>query len=282
MSYIMKDLRKHGFSTDNRVYVIAELGINHGGDLATARKLINSASKTGVNAVKFQTYITEKRVPKDSPIFDILKKCELPFSAFKELKDYSEKQGVEFLSTPFDDESVDFLESINCNMHKVASFDVVNQKFLSKVADTKKTIIMSVGMSNIEEIRKAFEIIKAKTEKIGLLHCISAYPTKEEDANLSAICRLKEEFDCVIGQSDHTNDILVSLYAVACGAQIIEKHFMVDENFQCVDRPISITEKKTKELVSKIRRLEKILGQGLVGVTKPQEPILAYRRYSDF
>ena len=136
----MKNLKKYGFSTDNKVYVIAEIGLNHGGDINTAKQLIDSASRTGVDAVKFQTYLTEKRVPKNSPIFDILKKCELPFEAFKELKDYTETYNIEFFSTPFDEESVDFLESINCALYKVASFDVVNYKLLSKIADTKRQL----------------------------------------------------------------------------------------------------------------------------------------------
>ncbi|HJZ22997.1 MAG TPA: N-acetylneuraminate synthase family protein, partial [Candidatus Babeliales bacterium] len=235
-------MKKYGFSTDNKVYVIAEIGLNHGGDINTAKRLIDSASRTGVDAVKFQTYLTEKRVPKNSPIFDILKKCELPFEAFKEIKDYTETYNIEFFSTPFDEESVDFLESINCALYKVASFDVVNYKLLSKIADTKKTIIMSVGMANLSEIEEAFKILNNKTKKLAILHCISAYPTKEEDANLSAVYTLKEKFDCVIGQSDHTNGIIVPVYAVAAGAQVIEKHYKIDENMNCVDAPVSISE----------------------------------------
>ena len=115
----MKNLRDFGFNTDNKTYVIAEIGINHGGDINLAKELIKSASKTGVDAVKFQTYLTEKRAPKDSPIFDILKKCELPFDSFLELKDYSNELGVDFFSTPFDNESVDYLESINIDLYKI-------------------------------------------------------------------------------------------------------------------------------------------------------------------
>ena len=274
----MKNLKKYGFSTDNKVYVIAEIGLNHGGDINTAKQLIDSASRTGVDAVKFQTYLTEKRVPKNSPIFDILKKCELPFEAFKEIKDYTETYNIEFFSTPFDEESVDFLESINCALYKVASFDVVNYKLLSKIADTKKTIIMSVGMANLSEIEEAFKILNNKTKKLAILHCISAYPTREEDANLSAVYTLKEKFDCVIGQSDHTNGIVVPLYAVATGAQIIEKHYKIDENMNCVDAPVSISEEQMKELIGKIRKLEKILGGGELGIKEAEVGCKIFRR----
>lgn len=276
----MKDLRRYGFLTNNRVYIVAEMGINHGGDLDTAKKLIDSASRTGVDAVKFQTYITEKRVAKDSPIFDILKKCELPFKAFKELKDYSENRNIKFFSTPFDEDSVYFLESINCDIYKVASFDVVNRKLLAKIADTKKTVIMSVGMSDLSEIEEAFKILKNKTDKIAILHCISAYPAKQEDANLSAIYTLKKKFDCVIGQSDHTNDIYVPLYAVAAGAQVIEKHYRIDENIDCVDAPVSITQKQMEKLVLEIRKLEKILGSAELGIREAEAGSRIFRRYS--
>lgn len=276
----MKSLKKYGFSTDNKVYVIAEIGLNHGGDINTAKRLIDSASRTGVDAVKFQTYLTEKRVAKNSPIFDVLKKCELPFEAFKELKDYTETYNIEFFSTPFDEESVDFLESINCALYKVASFDVVNYKLLSKIADTKKTIIMSVGMANLSEIEEAFKILNNKTKNLAILHCISAYPTKEEDANLSAVYTLKEKFDCVIGQSDHTNGIVVPLYAVATGAQIIEKHYKIDENMNCVDAPVSISEEQMRNLIKEIRRLESILGNGEFGVRVAEAGCKIFRRNS--
>ena len=278
MGFVMKNLKEYGFLTDNKVYVVAEIGLNHGGNIDTAKILIDSAAKTGVDAVKFQTYLTEKRVPKNSPIFDILKKCELPFKAFKELKDYAEKYKVEFFSTPFDEESIDFLESIDSALYKVASFDVVNHKLLSKIADTKKTIIMSVGMANLSEIEEAFKILNNKTKKLAILHCISAYPAKEEDVNLSAIYTLKDKFDCIIGQSDHTNGIIVPVYAVAAGAQVIEKHYKIDENMNCVDAPVSISEGQMKELVLKIRKLEKILGDGELGIRKAEVECKIFRR----
>lgn len=276
----MKILRDFGFDTSNKVYIVAEIGINHGGDVELANRLIDSAARTGVDAVKFQTYITEKRAAKDSPIFEILKKCELPFEAFKELKDYSNQHNLQFFSTPFDEESVDYLESIDVDLYKVASFDVINHKHLLKIADTRKPVIMSVGMSNLKEIEDAYNILSARARNIALLHCISAYPTNEEDANLAAIYALKEKFDCVIGQSDHTNDIQVPLYAVAAGAQIIEKHFCIDENKNYVDATVSITEAQMKRMVNEIRRIEKIFGKGEFGIRKAEEETKVYRRFS--
>ena len=277
----MKILRDFGYDTSNKVYVVAEIGINHGGDIAIAKQLIDSAARTGADAVKFQTYITEKRVTADSPIFDLLKKCELPFEVFGELKDHADKHGVEFFSTPFDEESVDLLESIDVGIYKVASFDVVNHHLLNKISSTGKTIIMSVGMSNLDEIKNAYKILCAKTNNIALLHCVSAYPTNEKDANLSAIYKLKDSFDCIIGQSDHTNDIQVPLYAVANGAQVIEKHYRIDGDMDCVDAPVSISEKQMAKMVKEIRRLEKILGEGDLGVRKAEADTVVYRRFSN-
>ena len=276
----MKDLKKYGFNTENKTFVIAEIGINHNGDVNLAKKLIDSAVNSGVDAVKFQTYITEKRVSLDSPIYEILKKCELEFSEFEELKNYSENKGVSFFSTPFDKESVDFLDSIGVDYYKIASFDVVNHKLLEKVSKTQKPIILSVGMSNLKEITDAHDIIKSNNNKIALLHCISSYPTMEKDANLAVIPKLKSLFDCVIGQSDHTNDIAVPLYAVCTGAQIIEKHFMIDKRMKCVDSSVSITETQMAKLVVEIRRVETILGSDNINIRACEIGSTQFRRSS--
>jgi len=280
MAKRIKKLKEYGFNTENRTYVIAEIGINHGGNIDVAKKLIDSAAKTGCDAVKFQTYITEKRVTQDSPIFDILKKCELPFSAFGELKEHASQCGLDFFSTPFDEESLTCLQEIECDLYKVASFDVVNHKFLSSIAQTEKPVVLSVGMANIDEIKSAYQILRKGTEKIAFLHCISAYPTQERDANLAAIYELQDKFDCVIGQSDHTNDIQVPLYAVAAGAQIIEKHYKIDESMDCVDGPVSITQKQMVGMVREIRRIESIFGDGRVDISNAQEGTKQFRRYS--
>lgn len=275
----MKNLKQYGLNTNNKTYIVAEIGINHGGSVDLAKQLIESASRAGVDAVKFQTYLTEKRAPAGNKvIFDILKKCELNFEVFSQLKEYSRRCGVEFFSTPFDEESLDYLESINCALYKVASFDTVNHKLLAHLAKTAKPVIMSVGMSNLEEIQEAYDILHKGIDKIILLHCVSAYPTQEKDANLAAIGTLKENFDCVIGQSDHTSGIEVPLYAVAAGAQAIEKHFKIDDAMDCVDVLVSITETQMAQMVKQIRRLEKILGSPQLAIRKTEKDTLQFRR----
>ena len=276
----MKNLKEYGFNTDNKTYVIAEIGINHGGDLDLAKRMIDSASKTGCDAVKFQTYLTEQRAPKgNQEVFDILKKCELPFDAFEKLKNHADAKNIEFFSTPFDEESIQCLEDIGVNLYKVASFDVVNHKLLRRIAKTGKTVIMSVGMANLEEIREAHAVIKTTSNNLAILHCISAYPTEEKDANLGVIRILQDEFsDCVIGQSDHTSGIKVPLYAVALGAQIIEKHFKIDDEMDCIDAPVSITLEQMLNLVDEIRHLENIIGDQNLEITDVQNPATIFRR----
>jgi len=276
----MKNLKEYGFNTYNKTYVIAEIGINHGGDLDLAKRMIDSASKTGCDAVKFQTYLTEFRAPKgNQEVFDILKKCELPFDAFEKLKNHADEKNIEFFSTPFDEESIQCLEDIGVNLYKVASFDVVNHKLLRRIAKTGKTVIMSVGMANLEEIRDAHTIIKTTSNNVAILHCISAYPTEEKDANLGAIRILQDDFsDCVIGQSDHTPGIKVPLYAVALGAQIIEKHFKIDDEMDCIDAPVSISQEQMLNLVDGIRALENIIGDQNLKITDIQNSATIFRR----
>jgi sialic acid synthase SpsE len=276
---VIKKLRDFGFNTDNRTYIIAEIGINHRGDINVAKQLIDSAVRSGVDAVKFQTYITEQRAPKgNDEVFKILKDLELPFEAFKELKDYAKQYDVDFFSTPFDKESVEYLESIGTDLYKIASFDIVNHQLLREVAKTGKPVIMSVGMSNLDEIEDAYKILKEGTDSIAILHCISSYPTIEKDSNLSNIYKIQERYDCIIGQSDHTSDIKVPIYAAAAGAQILEKHFKIDEEFECIDSPVSITEVQMKGLIEEVRSLEKIFGNESFGIRKSEEGAKIFRR----
>lgn len=277
-----KNLKQFGFNTNNPTYVIAEIGINHGGDIELAKRLIESAARTGVDAVKFQTYLTEKRAPKGNQVaFDILKKCELPFEAFAELKQCAASHEVDFFSTPFDRESVDYLQSIQIDLYKVASFDVVNLLLLRDLAKTRKPVIMSVGMADRQEIDRAYQTLREGTKNIALLHCVSSYPLDERHANLSAIYELQDYYDCVIGYSDHTPDIATSLMAVAAGAQIVEKHYRIDESMACVDAPVSITEKQTKKLVEEIRRIESVFGNGSLGVREAEANTVMFRRASN-
>ena len=278
---VIKKLKDFGFNTDNRTYIIAEIGINHRGDINIAKQLIDSAVRSGVDAVKFQTYITKQRAPKgNDEVFKILKDLELPFEAFKELKEYTKQYDVDFFSTPFDKESVDYLESIGMDLYKIASFDIVNHQLLREVAKTGKPVIMSVGMSNLNEIEEAYNILKNGTNNIAILHCISSYPTIEKDSNLSNIYKIQKQYDCIIGQSDHTNDIKVPIYAAAAGAQILEKHFKIDDDFECVDAPVSITEIQMKKMVEEVRDLEKIFGNEDFGLREAEKGAGIFRRPS--
>lgn len=279
MNYL-RNLSDYGFKTKNRTYVIAEVGINHGGNLELAKKLIESAKRSGCDAVKFQTYITEKRTPKNSPIYNILKECELPFKAFDDLKRCADDNGINFFSTPFDEESVDYLDNLGVDLIKVASFDITNPSFLKKVAQKNLPVILSTGMSNLSEIKTAYETLKSGTDKIALLHCVSSYPTQPEDSNLASIFVLKQNFDCVIGHSDHTNDIKVPLMAVAAGAQVIEKHYRIDSSMECVDSPVSISEAQMAELVKQTRFIEKVMGQEKKELQKTEQGTTQFRRHS--
>ena len=279
---MMHTLKHFNFKTKFNTFIIAEIGINHGGNIKTALELVKSASKTGCDAVKFQTYNSEKRAPrkKFAELHDILKSCELKLSEFSTIKNYCDDLDIEFFSTAFDEESIDFLNSIGMNIFKISSFDLINHKLIKKISSLGKTNILSLGMGNKNEIASASKILASNPEcKNALLHCISSYPTKEEDANLITLKFLKESYkDFIIGLSDHTVDIKVPCYATVLGAQIIEKHFKIDENMSCIDASVSITELQMKKLVSEVRIIEKILGVDKDKLTKEEEEIIKYRR----
>ena len=251
---------------DKEVFVIAEVGINHNGDFETAKKLINEAITAGCDAVKLQTYLTEKRVPKDSPIFDILKKCELSFSDQKKLFEYAKDKGIEIFSTPFDDESVDFLEETGSSCYKIASFDIVNKKLLEKIAQTKKPVIISRGMANQEEIDAAIDIFKKAGSEYAILHCVSAYPVESIDSlNLNTIRALENRYTCAVGFSDHTIGIDASKYAVSSGASIIEKHFTLSKEADGPDHALSTEPKDMKEMIAGIRAVSRMMGKPSLG-----------------
>jgi len=274
--------KDYGLKTNHNVYVVAEIGINHGGDVDKAIQLIESAGQTGCDAVKFQTYLTEKRCsPEQKDVYAILKRCELPFAAFSKLKECADDHGLQFFSTPFDEESLECLESIGCELYKVASFDVVNRQLIDRLGKTRKPVIMSVGMASMEEIDAAFSILRASTDKIVLLNCTSAYPMPEDDANLGALHVLRKRYGCLVGYSDHSTGNIVSQYAVAAGSQVIERHYRIDESMECVDAPVSVTQEQMLELVQNIRRLETILGDGQLGVKAVEKDIIPFRRLTE-
>tara|TARA_B100000989_G_scaffold279335_1_gene241867 strand:- start:3504 stop:4313 length:810 start_codon:yes stop_codon:yes gene_type:complete len=259
-------------------FIISEIGINHNGNLKSAYKLIDSSIKAGASAVKFQTYKTEKRVKKNSPIFDILKKCELSYEDFKKIKKYCDEKKIIFFSTPFDVESVYFLKSIDVKLLKVASFDISNYEILRAISKTRLPTIISTGMANKSEIERAYKFFKSKNIKFSLLHCVSNYPNKEESSYLSCINYLNEKYNCPIGISDHTNNISTSVYGYLMGAKIIEKHFVTNTKFKCVDQPVSITEKQMGDLVRKIDHLKKVMGKPIFGKRKEEKNSYTFKR----
>jgi N-acetylneuraminate synthase/N,N'-diacetyllegionaminate synthase len=256
-------------------FIIAEAGVNHDGDIEKAKTLIDIAVQARVDAVKFQTWITEEIVTKsvkkaeyqklktenNETQYEMLKKLELSFDQFKELNEYADQKKIIFLSTPDDEKSVDFLMDLGVPAFKIGSGELTNIFMLKKIAEKKLPIILSTGMADLEEIKDAVNVIhNAGNEELILLHCTSQYPTKIEDVNLKAMITLKETFNTIVGYSDHTQNILVPQIAVSLGAKVIEKHFTYDKNAIGVDHRASLNPNELKEMVEKIREVEVILG----------------------
>ena len=259
------------------IFIIAEVGINHNGDMKTAFELVDKAKWAGASAVKFQTYITEKRVLKDSPIFNILKQCELSFQQQKELFDYANSKNIMAFSTPFDSESVAFLSEIKTPCFKVASFDLVNTSLLRLIAQQKSPVIISRGMANMNEIDIAMNVLK--DVPTVLLHCISSYPVPNHTSlNLSTISALRERYNSIIGYSDHTMDIEASQFAIACGAKVIEKHFTLSQSMDGPDHLISSEPNQLKKLIERCRVVNEMMGNPAWESIEAEKDILQYRR----
>lgn len=262
----------------NKVFIIAEAGVNHNGDVAMARRLIETAAVVGADAVKFQTFKTENVVSSTAPKaayqlqttdaqetqFEMLKKLELSYADHKKLKASSEDQGLFFFSTPFDEESVDLLERLGVLLYKIPSGEITNIPLLEHIAKKQKPMILSTGMSFLGEVDAAINAIRAlNTQELVLLHCVSNYPADVADVNLRAMETLKSAFGLPVGFSDHTLGIEVSLAAVALGACIIEKHFTLDKTLPGPDHKASLEPSEFKALVDGIRKVEVCLGDGL-------------------
>lgn len=262
------------------VFIIAEAGCNHNGDINLANKLVDVAVEAGVDAIKFQTFTTEEIVTrhaakadyqkktkggKNESQFEMLKRLELNHEQFREIKTYCKQKRIIFLSTPFDIKSVDFLERLGVPAFKIASGEINNFPLLSHIASKLKPIILSTGMSTLEEIEKAIEVINRTSwnSKVVLLHCTSDYPAKVKDVNLRAMHTMHKTFGLPVGLSDHTQGIEISLAAVAMGASVIEKHFTVDKNLPGPDHKASLKPEELKNLVQAVRNIESALGDGI-------------------
>ena len=258
------------------VYIIAEAGVNHNGDINLAYQLVDAAKAAGVDCIKFQTFKSEnlvshtaqkaeyqKAATGDSSQQDMLKHLELSFDEFVSLKKYCDRKGICFLSTPFDFESIEFLNSIEMPFWKIPSGEVTNYPYLVALAKTGKPVVMSTGMCEMQEIEDAIAVLRENgTSDIKLLHCNTEYPTPYEDVNLRAMKTLRDAFGVEVGYSDHTKGIEVPIAAVAMGASVIEKHFTLDRNMEGPDHKASLEPQELKQMVDSIRHIEAALGSG--------------------
>lgn len=247
----------------HRCFIIAEAGVNHNGSLILAKRLVDAAKRAGVDAVKFQTFKTEKLVVCDAPQFKWLRKLELSKRDFEILRKYCQKKKILFLSSPFDEQSADFLETLGVPAFKIGSGEITNFPLLKHVAKKRKPIILSTGMSSLREVSDAVNVIKkAGCQNFFLLHCVSNYPADPKDVNLNAMETMRREFQVSVGISDHTLGITVSLAAAALGACIIEKHLTLDQKMRGPDHAASLTPEEFADLVKGIRTVESALGDG--------------------
>ncbi len=261
------------------VIIIAEAGVNHNGDMNLARELIRAAAKCGVDFVKFQTWVTDELIDTNAPKasyqltndgsetnqYDMLKRLELSFEDFRNLKKYADEIGISFLSTPDDILSLNFLvDELKMDIIKVGSAEISNIPFLRRIGGKQKDVILSTGMATMDEVVTAYDILhSAGAKSIAVLHCTSKYPADYESVNLKAMLSLGEQLGCRIGYSDHTVGNEVSIAAVAMGAQIIEKHFTINKLLPGPDHRASIDTQELTALVNQIRNIEKaVSGDG--------------------
>jgi N,N'-diacetyllegionaminate synthase len=271
----------------DQVFIIAEAGVNHNGDLQKARELIYAAAAAKVDAVKFQTFRAESLVSKktakadyqvartgnEEGQFEMLKRLELSWDDHYELKNLAESLGLEFMSTPFDVECADFLAKLGVKRFKIPSGEVTNYPYLKHIAGLGIPVIFSTGMCDMEDIRACFNTLIAhglKREQISILHCNTEYPTPMEDVNLRAMLTIKENFQVTVGYSDHTEGAEISIAAVAMGARIIEKHFTLDKNLPGPDHIASLEPKELTEMTTAIRNISLALGYSVKGLSRSE------------
>ena len=259
--------------------IIAEAGVNYNGDIKLAKKMVKAAAEAGADIVKFQTGIPEKVISrfaekaeyqkvntgdaKESQL-DMARKLMLPWEVYEELIACCKENNIEFLSTPFDIDSADFLHKLGMHTWKIPSGEITNLPLLTRIAGFREKIIMSSGMSTLSEVRDAVEILKKNGAKdITLLQCNTEYPTPFEDVNLRVMQTLRKEFGLPTGYSDHTLGIEAAIAAAALGAEVIEKHFTLDRTMDGPDQVASIEPDELKKMVESIRNVEKALGNGI-------------------
>ena len=269
----------------SHIIIIAEAGVNHNGSIPMAKEMIDVAADAGADLVKFQTFTAEKLVIKTAKKadyqknssdqtesqFQMIKKLELSRNDHEILLEHCNKNNIQFLSTPFDLQSIDLLDEINIPFFKIPSGEITNLPYLRHIGGIGKPVVISTGMATISEVKNAMSILLdagIKQNDITVLHCNSEYPSPMKDVNLKAMQTLENELGVKVGYSDHTLGIEVSVAAVAMGAKVIEKHFTLDRNLYGPDHGASLEPSELKEMISAIRNIESALGDG---VKKPSQ-----------
>lgn len=282
-----------------KTIIIAEAGVNHNGDFEKAKELVQVAAQAGADYVKFQTFkadkITSKSAKKaayqtknvndgDNSQYAMLKKLEMPHEWHIQLKEYANELGIQFLSTAFDHESIDYLDELEQPFFKIPSGEITNKPYLQHIASKGKPVILSTGMATMEEIGAALDVLEESglgRKDVSVLHCNTEYPTPMEDVNLKAMLHIKREFDVKVGYSDHTLGIEVPIATVALGAEIIEKHFTLDRSLPGPDHAASLEPDELKAMVQAIRNVEKALeGNGIKEPSKSEQKNTAIARKS--
>lgn len=281
-------------SKNKNCFIIAELSANHGGDIEIAKETIKAAKRAGADAIKLQTYTADTitlNVKNDyfkinqgthwdgQFLYDLYKEASLPWEWHKELFELAAQEGLICFSSPFDKTAVDFLEELNNPIYKIASFEITDIPLIEYVASKNKPIIISTGIADLDDIQLAIDTCKnSGNDQITILKCTSAYPALPEDANLLTIQDIKERFNVVSGLSDHTLGIEAPMIAVALGAQVIEKHFILDKKIGGPDAHFSLDEKEFKEMVEAVRRTEKLMGKADYEMTEKKKKSREFSR----
>lgn len=270
----------------SKIFVIAEAGVNHNGDINIAKQLVDVATVAGADAVKFQTFKADKLTSKLAPKaayqneatdtketqHEMLKKLELTKAMHIELMKYCREKNIMFLSTPFDIDSANMLMELGLDIIKIPSGEITNLPYLREVAKYRKKVILSTGMSNMQEVKEAVQILKQYgTDDITVLHCNTQYPTPMEDVNLKAMVRMRQELALPVGYSDHTQGIEVPIAAAALGATVIEKHFTLDKTMEGPDHRASLEPDELAAMIRGIRNIEKALGDREKKVTESEK-----------
>lgn len=278
---------------ENGTYIIAEMSANHAGSIERAKEIIHAAKESGADCIKIQTYTAdtmtidcnnkyfniENGTWKGENLYKLYQKAYTPWEWQAELKEEAKKADIDFLSTPFDKTSVDFLEEIGIEFYKIASFELVDIPLIKYVASKNKPVIISTGMGSLEEIEEAVEAVYSQDNREpALLKCSSAYPAITDDMNLAVIKDMKERFNIPVGLSDHSMGSLGAVTAVALGASIIEKHFCISREIKNPDASFSMEPEEFKGMVQDIRNVEKALGKASYGPSKQEEESIIFRR----